>query len=99
MELRALKLCLRKISAAFAEEGVDLDFYKQWKDWMAEFDMTPTNYNLYDEPCIFKNRWLSENERIAQLRKGLEIAAKLGFRTARLSVDCACRIRSIWKIP
>ncbi len=73
--------------SGLVEEGVDLDFYKQWREWMEAYDMTPTNYNLYDEPCIYKNRWLSEHERLAQLRKGLEIAAKLGFRTARLSVD------------
>ena len=73
--------------SGLVEEGVDLDFYKQWKEWMEEFDMTPTNMNLYDEPCVFKNRWFSEAERIGQLRHGLEIAAKLGFRTARLSVD------------
>ena len=73
--------------SGLAEEGVDLDFYKQWKDWMEEFDMTPTNVNLYDEPCVYKNRWFSEAERLGQLRHGLEIAAKLGFRTARLSVD------------
>ena len=49
--------------------------------------MVPTNFNLYDEPCIYKNRWLSEAERLSQLRHGLENAVKLGFKTARLSVD------------
>lgn len=73
--------------SGLVEEGVDLDFYKQWKEWMEEFDMTPTNMNLYDEPAIYKNRWFSEAERLGQLRHGLEIASKLGFRTARLSVD------------
>ncbi len=87
LDIKGIEIVPSQNLSGLQEEGVDLDFYKQWHEWMEEFGMTPTNYNLYDEPCIYKNRWLSENERIAQLRKGLEIASKLGFRTARLSVD------------
>ena len=87
LDIKGIEIVPSQNFSGLQEEGVDLDFYKQWHEWMEEFGMTPTNYNLYDEPCIYKNRWLSENERIAQLRKGLEIASKLGFRTARLSVD------------
>lgn len=87
LDIKGIEIVPSQNFTGLQEEGLDLDFYKQWNEWMEEFDMTPTNYNLYDEPCIYKNRWLTEYERIGQLRKGLEIAKKLGFKTARLSVD------------
>lgn len=68
-------------------EGVDVNFIAQWKDWMAEYDLTPTNCNLYDDLWVYPSRPLTEAERIQKLQRGLQFAKNLGFKTARVSVD------------
>lgn len=68
-------------------ENADADFVAQWKDWMAEYGLTPTNCNLYDDLWIYPHRPLTDRERIQKLQRGFRFARDMGFRTARVSVD------------
>jgi len=68
-------------------EGTDRNFIPQWKDWMAEYGMTPTNMNLYDDLWLYPSRPLTEPERLQRLQRGCQLAKDLGFRSVRVSVD------------
>ncbi len=64
-------------------ETIDDNFVAQWKDWMQQYGLVPTNCNLYDDYDMFANRYLTEDERFDEFKHGMLVAEALGFKSVR----------------
>jgi len=56
---------------------------EKFKDYCARYDLNPTCYSIYVDNGKYKNRFLTEKERIANTVQDMENAKRLGFSIVR----------------
>jgi sugar phosphate isomerase/epimerase len=62
------------------------EFRERWFAWMKKYGTEPTCYDAFLENRIYDNRTLTLREQIGMMRRDIEIARELGFKTLRTLV-------------
>ncbi len=95
-----LEGCLRETAKAGAS-GVELlaeqmikrfpiltdSFKEQWFGWLKKYDLEPTCYDAFLENHIYDNRTLTISEQVNMMKRDINLASELGFKTLRTLVS------------
>lgn len=84
---RGIEMVPEQSMTDFQYETIDEEFVAQWKEWMAKYNLVPTNMNLYDDFDVYPNRIQTHDERFARFKHGVLLAKALGFRSVRGSSE------------
>lgn len=92
-----LEDCLKKASEV-GYEGIEMlgsqmipdypfpkdDFFAQWHDWMAQYNLTPDCLSVFNEYMVLKTRKMTLREQADMLIRDTKMAAKLGMNVIRI---------------
>lgn len=63
------------------------DFFKQWFEWMAKYNVEPVAYDAFLETKLYGNRMLTKSESVKLMKRDIELASKLGCKVLRTLVS------------
>ena len=96
---QTLKQLLEKTSQVVGSPGVELipeqmpvgsfpdpseAAVDEWKGWLAEYKLTPTCMDSFIDTMLYKDRFLTLKEQVAQMERDLKLARRLGFPVIRV---------------
>jgi sugar phosphate isomerase/epimerase len=61
------------------------EFLAEWRDWLQKYSLEPIAFDVYGETKLYKNRRVTNDELVAELRELLKTAKAMGFKILRLT--------------
>jgi sugar phosphate isomerase/epimerase len=57
---------------------------EEWKGWLREYNLTATCMDSFIDTMLYKDRFLTRREQVAQMERDLKLANRLGFPVIRV---------------
>jgi len=65
--------------------NLSAEFLDSWRGWLEKYGVEPVAFDVYGETKLYKNRKVTNNEVVSELRELLKTAQALGFKILRLT--------------